>query len=85
MKSWHLMKSSYIKSLITLCLLQQLTACFHHKDSPAIAFDPGPVQGTVSLTWVEPTTREDSSTLIPSLEIAGYRVYYGTVVGRLSE
>ena len=77
MKSWHLMKSSYIKSLIILCLLQQLTACFHDGD-PAIVFDTVD-QGSVSLTWDEPVFREDDSLL--NGDIAGYRVYYGTVVG----
>lgn len=39
--------------------------------------------GTLEVSWVPPTEREDGTPLAPS-EIAGYKIYYGTVSGDYS-
>jgi hypothetical protein len=37
-----------------------------------------PASGTASLNWTAPTTNADGS---PLLDLAGFRVYYGTTTG----
>ena len=72
---------SYTKSLIALCLMQQLFACSSEDAAPATTTSPPapPMSGTV-LSWEKPGFREDDTDL-PVAEIGGYRVYYGTTTG----
>ena len=70
MKLNCVMRSEFIKSLIVLCMVQQLTACGSLEEP-----EPGGT-GSVSVAWVKPDYREDD-TLLSVGEISGYRVYYG--------
>ena len=48
----------------------------------AVTVDSAPATGSVSLSWVAPTSRIDGSALSLS-EIAGFRIYHGTTSGDL--
>lgn len=37
--------------------------------------------GDLNLSWIAPDQREDGSVFVPSLELAEYRVYYGSEPG----
>ena len=69
------MKAGFIKSLLALCLAQQLSGCTDSNTPP-----PPGTPGTASVSWAAPTSREDG-TLLPVGEITSYRVYYGFATG----
>ena len=49
----------------------------------AVTVAPAPVvKGTATLSWTTPTSNVDGSTL---LDLAGYRIYYGTSAGSLGQ
>ena len=55
--------------------------------STSVASDPDPgagsvLSGTVTLTWTAPKTNADGTALT---DLAGYRIYYGTVSGNYTE
>ena len=41
----------------------------------------GGTDGTLSLSWVAPTTNSDGTALTALTDLAGYKVYYGTASG----
>ena len=43
---------------------------------------PPPTSGTATLSWLAPTTDTDGA---PLTDLAGYRIYYGTSAGALSD
>lgn len=75
----------FIALQISSCSTEDVTSIYSNEDN-----NPGIETGTnnlnasdVNLTWVAPAEREDNSALSLS-EIAGYKIYYGTVKGQYS-
>jgi hypothetical protein len=70
-------RSSYLLALI---LIFPLISC-----SGGDGGDAGPATiasfGALNLSWIAPDQREDGTGFFPSLELAEYRVYYGSEPG----
>lgn len=75
-------KSGCIKSLVTLCLAMQFSAC--SEESVVSTVVPDVVVDPTTLAWAKPEFREDD-TAISLTEIGGYRVYYGSTSGDYQE
>ena len=72
-------RSSYLLALI---LIFPLISCSGGDGGDA---GPGPATlasfGELNLSWIAPDQREDGTDFFPSLELAEYRVYYGSEPG----
>jgi len=83
----RLLKHSFTSILITLLMTLQISAC-NTRGSAETTGDnivssnsdtPGtPILAEVNLSWTAPSEREDNEPISLS-EIAGYKVYYGTI------
>ena len=87
----HSTSPKYFFILIALLLSLQLTACNNgNSDDPAGTEDPAGTDDSTSsgenfirLSWTAPLEREDNQPISLS-EIAGYKIYYGTVENTFS-
>lgn len=70
---YNILRLNYLLALI---LVLPLAACSGGDGGLA----SGSGSGVVNLSWVAPSEREDGTALALS-EIAGFRIYYGTVSG----
>ena len=82
----HSTSPKYFATLIALLLSLQLTACSNNGNSE----DPAGTEDSTSsgenfirLSWTAPLEREDNQPISLS-EIAGYKIYYGTVENTFS-
>jgi hypothetical protein len=74
----RILKTKRLKFLSALALASSLASC--SGGDGGLAGESGVSLGTLGLSWTVPTEREDTTPLLIS-EIAGYRVYYGSVAG----
>jgi hypothetical protein len=74
-------RSSYLLALI---LIFPLISC-SGGDGGDVGDGPGPATvttfGELNLSWIAPDQREDGTEFFPSLELAEYRIYYGSEPG----
>ena len=76
----HFYNFSRLKYLLALTLVLSLVACAGGGTSGlSDPSDPGS-SGSIALSWVAPSEREDNTGLQLS-EIEGFRIYYGTEAG----
>ena len=69
----RLLKHGFTSTLFALLMALQLSACSTEESATTAV--------GVSLSWVAPSEREDSTPISLS-EIAGYKIYYGTTPGQ---
>ena len=70
-------KFSRLVYLLALILIFPLFSCSGGDGGPATVTS----FGDLNLSWIAPDQREDGTEFYPSLELAEYRVYYGSEPG----